>query len=61
MINTTSHKKYLEKILQSDEFSSSKTYQSYLNYLADAAASGKELKEITIAIEFFEKEARKAW
>jgi hypothetical protein len=57
MINTNSYKKHLDKILQSDEFSSSKTYQSYLTYLAEAAASGKELKEITIAMEFFEKDA----
>ncbi len=57
MINSNSYKKYLHKILQSEEFSSSKTYQSYLTYLVEAAASGKELKEITIAMEFFEKDA----
>ena len=57
MINTNSYKKYLNKILQSEEFSSSKTYQNYLTYLAEASANGKELKEITIAIEFFEKDA----
>jgi len=57
MINSNSYKKYLAKILQSEEFSSSKTYQSYLIYLVEAATKGKELKEITIAIEFFEKDA----
>lgn len=57
MINDNSYKKYLDKILQSEEFSSSKTYQNYLTYLVEAAASGKELKEITIAMEFFEKDA----
>jgi hypothetical protein len=56
MINTNSYKKYLDKILQSVEFSSSKTYQNYLTYLVEAAAGGKELKEITIAMEFFEKD-----
>ena len=57
MINDNSYKKYLDKILQSEEFSSSKTYQNYLSYLTEAATSGKELKEITIAMEFFEKDA----
>ncbi|HRU93164.1 MAG TPA: hypothetical protein P5268_09060 [Candidatus Marinimicrobia bacterium] len=57
MINEQTRKKLLEKILQSKEFSSSKIYASYLTYLVEAAEKGKKLKEISIAIEFFGKDA----
>jgi len=57
MINKTTRHTLLEKILSSQEFSSSKIYQSYLTYLIKAADEGRSLKESTIAIEFFEKDA----
>jgi hypothetical protein len=55
MLNEQARKKLLEKILSSKEFSGSKIYVSYLTYLVEAAESGKNLKEISIAIEFFGK------
>lgn len=48
-------KECIEKILKSEEFSGSNIYQSYLTYLLEAKANQKNLKEITIAIEFFGK------
>ncbi len=52
-----SHKKLLEKILNSNEFAHSKIYQTFLTYLVESAAAGKDLKEITIAIEVFGKDS----
>jgi len=49
--------KYLQKILSSTEFNGSKIYTTYLTYLIDALESGKELKETTIAMEVFGKDA----
>lgn len=57
MTNSTTQKKYLGKILASNEFEGSKTYQQYLEYLVEAKDQGKDLKEVTIAIEFFGKDA----
>ncbi|HDP67893.1 MAG TPA: hypothetical protein ENN20_05250 [Candidatus Marinimicrobia bacterium] len=51
------HKKYLDKIINSNEFSGSKIYSSYLTYLLNATNQGKCLKEITIAMEFFDKDS----
>ncbi|MBN2280260.1 MAG: hypothetical protein JXQ65_06755 [Candidatus Marinimicrobia bacterium] len=56
MINKSTQKQLLAKILQSDEFSNSNTYSSYLTYLVESAEVGKCLKEVTIAIEFFGKD-----
>ena len=53
----SAHKKLLEKILASDEFSHSKIYQTFLTYLVDSCLQGKELKETTIAIEVFGKDS----
>ncbi|MDM7924877.1 MAG: hypothetical protein QUS35_02570 [bacterium] len=50
-------KKLLEKILGSPEFSHSKIHQTYLSYLVEAAEQGRELKETTIAMEVFGKDA----
>jgi hypothetical protein len=50
-------KKLLEKILGSPEFSHSKIYQTFLSYLVEAAQQGRELKETTIAMEVFGKDA----
>ncbi|MBN2364994.1 MAG: hypothetical protein EH225_02590 [Calditrichaeota bacterium] len=47
----------LEKILASQEFSGSKIYQNYLTYLVNAAEQGRTVKETTIAIEVFGKDA----
>lgn len=57
MNNTSAQKECLEKILNSNDFTGSKTYQSYLKYLVDASENNKHLKETTIAIEFFGKSA----
>lgn len=55
MIDPQIHQKYLDKVINSKEFSSSAIYQNYLKYLFDSAVQEKGLKETTIAIEFFEK------
>jgi hypothetical protein len=52
------HKKLLEKILASGEFSHSKIYQTFLTYLVESARQGRELKETTIAMEVFGKDSR---
>ena len=57
MINKSLQNKLLDQILQSKEFSTSKIYQSYLTYLVNAADEEKSLKEITIAIDVFGKDA----
>lgn len=57
MNNSAIQKECIERILGSNEFSGSTTYKTYLQYLVDAAAERKELKEATIAIEFFGKDA----
>lgn len=51
-------KKLLEKIVNSAEFSHSKIYQNYLTYLVESTNTGKQLKEITIAIEIFGKDSK---
>lgn len=58
MINESTRDKLLEKILNSQEFISSSIYGKYLQYLVDAALQEKNLKETTIAIEFFEKDSQ---
>lgn len=57
MIDHSTQQKLLEKILNSKEFSSSKIYKSYLTYLVEATRDGRELKETTIAMEAFGKDA----
>lgn len=57
MITPSIQKKYIDKILNSKEFSGSKIYKSYLTYLLESSNEGKELKETTIAIEVFGKDA----
>ena len=53
--NSTKNK-LLEKILNSSEFLNSHIYGKYLTYLVDSSLEDKNLKETTIAIEFFEKD-----
>lgn len=57
MITEAMQKKYLSKILSSREFSASRTNHTYLTYLVKSKIEGKELKETTIAIEVFGKDA----
>lgn len=57
MIKASVRKKYLNKILNSKEFSGSKIYGAYLTYLVEAKAKGRELKETTIALEVFGKDS----
>ncbi len=57
MLNRSQKLNLVEKILASKEFSGSKVYQNYLTYLVNATEDGKALKEITIAMEVFGKDA----
>jgi len=57
MINKSTQQLLLEKILASQEFSGSKIYQTYLTYLVNAADEGRSVKETTIAIDVFGKDA----
>lgn len=57
MVSEQIQKKLLEKILNSKEFAGSKIYASYLAYLVEASYTGKNLKEISIAMDFFGKDA----
>ena len=56
-INEATKDKLLEKILNSTEFCSSHIYGKYLTYLVNASLENKNLKETSIAFEFFEKDA----
>lgn len=56
-INSIALDKLLEKILNSAEFCNSHIYGKYLTYLVTSSREDKNLKETTIAIEFFEKDA----
>ncbi|MBN2103535.1 hypothetical protein JW835_05785 [bacterium] len=51
------HKKLLEKILDSKEFSHSELYKTYLAYLVESSKQGKNLKETVIAMDIFGKDA----
>ena len=57
MLNDSTRQNLLEKILNSKEFCFSPIYSHYLKYLVDSSLKGKVLKETTIAIEVFGKEA----
>ena len=56
-ISKASIDKLLEKILNSNEFCNSHIYGKYLTYLVESSLENKNLKETTIAIEFFEKDS----
>lgn len=49
--------KILEEILLSPEFSNAQRYKDLLQYIVKASISGKEIKETTIAIDVFSKDA----
>lgn len=53
MIDNETKKSILAKILQSEEFKTSKICSKLLTYLVEASISNKELKEYTIASEVF--------
>lgn len=57
MSNEAIQSKCFDKIINSDEFAGSQSYADYLRYLVDATKEGKYLKETTIAIDFFGKDA----
>ncbi|MBN2424944.1 MAG: hypothetical protein JXR46_15060 [Calditrichaceae bacterium] len=57
MLSESALEKLLEKILASEEFCNSSIYGNYLRYLVKASSEGQSLKETTIAIDFFEKDA----
>jgi hypothetical protein len=57
MLNDSTRQNLLEKILNSKEFCYSPIYSHYLKYLVESSLKGKALKETTIAIEVFGKEA----
>jgi hypothetical protein len=55
LMNDISHDTYFEKILTSHEFSSSKTDRALFEYLYDSSKKGKDLDEITIAVDVFDR------
>jgi len=57
MLNDSTKQNLLDKILNSKEFAYSPIYSHYLKYLVEASIKGRVLKETTIAIEVFSKEA----
>jgi len=57
MIDEALQRRVLEKILTSEEFATSKVHQQLLTYLVEATKAGRHLKETTIAIEVFGKDA----
>lgn len=57
MLDEATRQKLLEKILHSNEFCNSSVYGNYLHYLVNSTMEGKLLKETTIAIDVFGKDA----
>ena len=57
MLNQTTKQQLLEKILLSEGFRNSTVYGNFLTYLIESTSQGKNLKETTIAIEVFGKDA----
>jgi len=58
MIKEIDKKKILERLLKSDTFKSSQTYQNLLKYLVNASINNESPKEYDIAIEVFGKGSR---
>ncbi len=56
-LNTTTKQRILEEILESEDFRQAQKYQELLRYLVRTALSGESVKESTIAVEFFSKNA----
>ena len=56
MLNDSTRQKLLDKIISSQEFSNSSVYGHFLTYLVQSSLEGKSLKEITIAIDVFNKD-----
>jgi hypothetical protein len=52
-MDKTNKVKYLNKILQSQEFVNAQIYQKLLQYLVEASLAGKSPKEVTIAYDVF--------
>jgi hypothetical protein len=57
MLTDEGKHKILNKILETKDFNSSRIYKKLLTYLVDASLKGIKLKEITIAIDVFEKDS----
>lgn len=57
MISKSEKLKILQKILNSPELSDSSRYQELLQYLVDTSLHDKPIKETSIAIDFFNKDA----
>lgn len=57
MLDEATRQKLLEKILHSNEFCNSSVYGNYLTYLVNSTIEGRLLKETTIAIDVFGKDA----
>jgi hypothetical protein len=57
MLNDSTRQNLVDKILNSKEFCYSPIYSHYLKYLVESSLKGRVLKETTIAIEVFGKEA----
>ena len=53
VIDNEKKRQVLETVLESKDFRKAKKYQELLRYLAELALKGEEIKETTIAVEFF--------
>ncbi len=56
-INASTKQRILDEILESEDFRQAQKYQDLLRYLVRAAISGETVKESTIAVECFSKDA----
>lgn len=57
MSENEQYQQYLEKIKRSSEFKNSEKFQELLQYLVDETIKGNYVKEISIAIDVFKKDA----
>lgn len=56
-LNESAKRRILEEILESEDFRQAQKYQELLRYLVRTAINGETVKESTIAVEFFSKNA----
>ena len=56
-VSESTKQRILEEILESEDFRQAQKYQELLRYLVRTAINGEAVKEATIAVEFFSKDA----
>ncbi len=57
-LDAAEKRRILEKIIHSEEFANNEVYQKFLSYLVEASIEKRNLKEATIAMEYFDRNAR---